>query len=737
MACTKKTGGPSPDPEYKLISYENKADALLHIMHYARTVKRAGRGDPVTFNDFIIAADTETSKTRKDVFIKGEYAPGENIIVAWTISIRIPMGNICTVYGHRPTEFCTFIGELVSELEGEKTIIYFHNMAYDLWFLQKFLVKSFGVPVEQLNTKPHYPIKIEFSNGLIFKDSLIIAQKRLEKWAEEFDVEHKKAVGKWDYDTFRNQDQEFTPDELEYIEHDTLALAECLEKLREKLHKHIYSIPITCTAIVRETVRKAGRLNRARNRFERMAPSYELYRYLEAAFHGGYTHANREATRFIWPVSEGKKREKVYCYDFSSSYPFVLLTEKMPCERFRRLPDERMNRKEILGNSDLNAYIVTFRAWGVRLKDPHYPMPVLQFAKCLKCVDPYLDNGRVMAARYIEIIVCDIDLKIIDEQYTFSSHECINVWTARKALLPKWFRDVVYSCYVDKCRLKGGDPVEYALAKARINSLYGMTAQKSTKEDIEQDYTTGDFYIKYWKDEEEKKAFQAADAAGQVRIIEEYNRRKYQDYLNKITTILPYFYGVYTTAAAQRNLFELSECIDTARGGIWLYSDTDSIYATKWDHFKLEGYNDRVKRKIHNAGYSPVKHNDRAFWPGVAEFDGKYLQFKAIRSKCYAVRKMDGTIKITVAGVPKKGAKCLKGDLNRFDEGFIFPGTETGKLTHFYITREDIYIDENGNERGDSIDLHSCDYEISLPKVDDLLKLLEIEEIYMQVYEDE
>ena len=78
--------------------------------------------------------------------------------------------------------------------------IYFHNLAYDYVFLRLFLFDAFGTPKKQLNTKPHYPIMIGFENGIILKDSLILAGCKLEKWANDLNVNHKKAVGNWQYD---------------------------------------------------------------------------------------------------------------------------------------------------------------------------------------------------------------------------------------------------------------------------------------------------------------------------------------------------------------------------------------------------------------------------------------------------------------------------------------------------------------------------------------------------------
>ena len=81
--------------------------------------------------------------------------------------------------------------------------------------------------MHQLNIKSHYPLFIEFDNGLMFKDSLILAQRSLEKWSADMDVEHQKAVGLWDYDKIRMQDDYLDNYEKTYIEHDTLAGVEC------------------------------------------------------------------------------------------------------------------------------------------------------------------------------------------------------------------------------------------------------------------------------------------------------------------------------------------------------------------------------------------------------------------------------------------------------------------------------------------------------------------------------
>ena len=202
---------------------------------------------------------------------------------------------------------------------------------------------------------------------------------------------------------------------------------------------------------------------------------------------------------------------------------------------------------------------------------------------------------------------------------------------------------------------------------------------------------------------------------GEYHIQEIDRQARYDEYCEKWTTVTPYQIGCWVTSYAFRNLFELGKCVDYENGGEWLYSDTDSCYAVGWNEKMIDDYNERCKNKLTANGYGPVLHNDREYWLGCAELDGIYSEFRLIGAKRYCVRdQASGELKITVAGVPKKtGAKCLKDDIENFRDGFIFDGKTTGKKLHTHIFRDEIFIDEDGNEIGDSIDLSDNDYTLS------------------------
>lgn len=696
---------------YEMLKWDQFNYKLLDNILYRR---RPGRGDNESVNDVLIMLDTETSKKHPNTtYIAPDgttkYNQVDNHIVAWTMSIRAFDRNIVTLYGTRPSELVKCIQKVIGNMNGFETIFYWHNMSYDWTFIRQYMFEMFGYPKEQLNTKSHYPLFIKWENGITFKDSLILAQRSLDKWAKDLNVEHQKAKGKWDYNKIRNQGEEFSADELEYIEHDTLAGVECLEKTRQALNKFIYSIPYTATGIPREDIRLLGKDNRARDRFKKMSMNYRQYIKSTFCYHGGFTHANRHyIDRLISQLVSG--------YDFVSSYPYVCLAYKFPMEKFTATNDKRIS--EILAAKDSYAYMFKLILINPRLKDDFVPMPALQFSKCVQCINPILDNGRILAASYVEIYLTEMDLEVIADQYIYDKHVCTEVEFACKEYLPRWLTDYIYNLFVAKTKLKKVkgkedeyDPVAYSLAKAELNSIYGLFVQSCIKETINEDYQTGE----YKTEVEDPEAI-------------------YNKYLSKYSTILPYQWGVWVTAYAFNNLFKLSACCDNH-----IYSDTDSCYGFGWHEDKIESYNASCKEKLLANGYGPVEFNNREYWLGIAEHtpgEDDYTEFKVMGAKRYCGRQVaDGQLHITVAGVPKSGAECLKDDINNFTKGLIFPGTVTGKLTHTYKYVDKPYIDSNGNETADSIDLTPCDYKLDAVEVVDWELLLQ-EEIEVQVYDE-
>ncbi|MBR5178667.1 MAG: hypothetical protein IKW90_07725 [Lachnospiraceae bacterium] len=661
-------------------------------LHIVKTIKRVSKKGTEAYNNAVMMLDTETSKkSKKD----GE----ANHIVAFTISIRYKHENLCTLYGHKSSELIECLNRIFKAFSGDHTIIYVHNLSYDWVFIRKYLFEAYGTPTKQLNTKSHYPIRIEFNNGLILRDSLILSQKSLDKWAKDMQVEHLKASGKWDYDKIRSQSDEFTADELEYIEHDTLAGVECIDAMAEQLHHRLYAMPYTATGIVREEARKIGKAYHAHDEFQKITPDFNVYLMLEQCFHGGFTHANR------YMINE-LITDPVRCYDFKSSYPYVMLTEKYPMRRFK--PYKKLcTIEDLLKQSDKYGFSTKLIMVKPRLKDEFNPMPVLQYSKLIRSINTINDNGRVLCAGYVEIYVTEVTLKLIAEQYTYEKAVCIENYYSKKEYLPRWFTDYIFKLFTDKCELDGVDPLNYMLSKAKLNSCYGMCVQKAIQDDIEELYHVNEY-----------------------QTTSNYTEENYEKYRASRARFLPFQWGVWVTEYAMNNLHTLGALCDT-----WVYSDTDSVFGIGFNDTAIESYNEVCRKKLTDNGYGSVEVGDKVFTLGVAELDKECIEFKTLGAKRYAYRSAkDHELHITVAGVPKKGVNCLKNDINNFQKGFLFDGITTGKKQHTYIYADEPYIDDQGNETADSVDLSACDYLLDDIEREDWLTLFE-KEISIQVYE--
>ena len=177
----------------------------------------------------------------------------------------------------------------------------------------------------------------------------------------------------------------------------------------------------------------------------------------------------------------------------------------------------------------------------------------------------------------------------------------------------------------------------------------------------------------------------------------------------KKKAFLSFAYGVWVTAYARNNLIrriiDLDEYV--------LYADTDSIKLKQgYDINVINDYNDSVKKRIEFVAnilhidmtrYAPEDIHGESHMLGLFESETKkhqvytYNEFITQGAKKYAyissdLNKKTGEIKdklhITVAGVPKDGAKALK-SLNDFKDDFVFDFEYTNKNLLFYTEKQD------------------------------------------------
>lgn len=158
---------------------------------------------------------------------------------------------------------------------------------------------------------------------------------------------------------------------------------------------------------------------------------------------------------------------------------------------------------------------------------------------------------------------------------------------------------------------------------------------------------------------------------------------------------LSFAWGVWVTAYARDNLLRRVLALDDYVA----YCDTDSCKLVEgYDKDIFTKYNDSVIERLHNVSdtlgidfnrFSPEDIKGISHTLGVFESEtdkGRvhtYDRFITQGAKKYAVE-IDGKIKITVAGVPKKAGATLD-RLEDFKDDYVFEFKDTNKLLIVYV----------------------------------------------------
>ena len=606
----------------------------------------------------IFTLDTETyvdrkeRKIKKNKKVKTEYYSE----FGYMTDIQVFVENIGVLYihtWHELNEFFQRVKQTICRNDYEKILIYVHNLAYDYSFLRNFLLRDWGTPSRSLSVKTQSYISIQWG-FFEFRDSFILTQKKLAKLAEDEDVV-KKLEGGYDYRKFRTPFSDRTDTEIEYCVRDVIALGKALRSIMKNRYVNTATVPLTMTGFPRQKVRKIFQKIKFRTQYLEMLLSDKEYQFFNRTFHGGYVHANRH-----WI---GKLAVNVDSYDFASSYPFVMLSEKYPMEKFRPI---EITPVDIIKTMDKYAYIGVLQLTNVRIKkvkNKFHPMPSISCSKTYEGERYFnhkdIDNGRLLRADVVTMNFIDCDLKVICDVYDFDTIKIGKVMCAKKDYLPYEFRELIHSLFYDKSTKKNSDPINYMIAKSLLNSLYGMIAQKVLPDVIEENYETGE-----WTSTETP--------------ISDYEKEA-----TKYSRFLPFQWCLWVTGYAQKNLFELGSCC-----GTWLYSDTDSVKGTNFDTDAIKEYNKNCVRKLKDAGnFGIVKVGNKDYILGIAEHetsDEKYSEFVTNGCKRYCYRQY-GELHLTVAGVPKIAVAELHNNILNFiykDEPIIFHSEITNMVDY-------------------------------------------------------
>ena len=657
----------------------NELSLLRHNLECRESTKRG-----IKYLEIPCAFDIETTNIfKKDE--NGNIDPSVRpyaFMYHWQFCIN---DEVC--FGRTWKEFQDLLEQLSRRMDLDnkrRLVIWCHNLNFEFQFFRRFVKVIDGFYKED-----RCPLKVVIDGGIEFRDSYILSNMTLAKFCEnEPDVLHYKLSGDdFNYLKTRTPFDKLEPYEEAYCYNDVRGLVECIaSRMKEDT---LANMPMTSTGYVRRDARNAMRKNpRNRKIFKACALTPDLYRMCRQAFRGGDTHANiRMADQELHDLDS---------YDIQSSYPACMMINMFPSSAFFKI------KTSTFFNRDLSEYALLIH---VRMCDVKYigdcGIPYIPLAKCSAITsDKIIDNGRVLYAGILEMIITDIDLDIIMSEYEMSNFYVNEVYASRYATLSDEYKSVIMQYYTGKTALKGvaGREYEYMKSKNRLNSLYGMMCQR-----VDHDLTVYDGH----------------DFVTTASDLEEQIGKYYKSH----NSFLSYQHGVWVTCHARKRLRDMLRIV----GKDVVYTDTDSIKCINSHKEDFDAMNEKLIQEAAASGAYAEDKNGNVQYMGIWDHETakhKYDTFRTLGSKKYVYQQGDHFVS-TIAGVNKKTGSAFfkKYGIDKFKNGTRIK--DSGHLTAFYNDDEIHTITVNGREIETASNVALVDNTYTLGVSDEYLDLLE------------
>lgn len=649
------------------------------------------------------AFDIETTST---------YINGEKIafMYAWTLNI-----NGTSIIGRTWEEFEMCIETIHKKLYTNPErifVIYVHNLGFEFAFIGRRFTweKVFSIDTR----KPIYARDIR---GIEFRCSYLLSGYALAKVAENLQTfKIRKLVGDLDYYKTRHSTTPLSQKEMRYLINDgRIVVAYIAEEIER--NKNIARIPLTKTGYVRQACKKncfrkknpkdPHERSIYRARMKNMILTLGEYDLLKSAFAGGFTHAN--------PWYTNKILHNVRSFDFTSSYPAVMVAEKYPMSSGEEIVIH--NDEEFRYN--LENYCCVFEIRFTKLQSIiMYDNPISS-SKCYQntLVNVVLNNGRVVSADSLTIAITNIDFFTYEQFYMWDKIEIGKFYRYKADYLPTEFVDAILSFYEDKTKLKGvaGKDSEYLHAKENVNSCYGMSVTDILRDLVVMDgnewivdrHGVGITPITNLSQPEIDRILKDNPLSHiSLWSLSEVDRQKEIDkYNSKPQRFLFYPWGIFVTAYARARLFTAIKECSTNGHNDYIYADTDSVKILNYENHReyFENYNKDISKRLETAciyhGFDPARVRPKTIKGvekplGVWDDDGSYDVFKTLGAKRYMYLS-DGVLHTTVAGSnKKKTAEYLTRKYGKyyafykFDNNMCIPAGDSGRTASFYIDNE-------------------------------------------------
>lgn len=368
--------------------------------------------------------------------------------------------------------------------------------------------------------------------------------------------------------------------------------------------------------------------------FKKLFPTLpnEIDGDIRVSYKGGFT--------YLSPKYKEKLVGSGVVFDVNSLYPSIMYNRPLPYG----IPEPFNGKYQYDPMYPLYTQMITCN---FRLKPDKIPSIQIKHSFSFKA-NEYLESSDDGSGIPVTLVLTNPDLELFFEQYDVWDLNYISGWKFKSAV--GLFKDYIDYWSAQKINAKKeGNKAQYLISKLFLNSLYGKfgTNPLGSKKQpaIDRD---GNIHYLILPREERKSIY-----VGLASFVTSYGRKQ-----------------IIEQSQAIRDWSEKSKGFDA-----YIYSDTDSIHALLDDQDVNE-----LSKVIDIDDYKL----------GALKLESSFIRGKYLRQKCYMEEWADGTMNVTVAGLPKKLAHVVNFD--NFKIGFttadIPPeviGENGKKLTYTHV----------------------------------------------------
>ena len=540
--------------------------------------------------------------------------------------------------GRTVTSFLAYCEAIYNEEKKETTgrrrphvSVYTHNLKFDGDFiLYEILKNGTAELVNEVRENVLYNFTIRYPSGaeITFYDSMKIFPMKAEKVGKLYGI--KKLSGDWDYNKYRDENTEITPEEWAYVDHDVMIISRALADYRARGYHENTQASIAYSERLRRTYPRFNKLIAKRmktkdfDRFREAFPydimplPFELHRHVLLGYFGGISWLN--------PKYACQDIINAHSYDVNSMYPDKMANYPLPVGQPIIINDPTPEDADRM----LRAYscvMADFEDLTLVLKSPRH-FPFLMFPTNDKT--SVRMQGKIIACKNEFAVLSGYDYKIMTSEYNIKSMKITKIYLfnskkGQYADFIHFFMD--QKTAADKVR---NDPeatpeekqdaeVKRSIAKVMMNSSYGKDGTKLLRQCNETFYSPSE-----------------------DRLEQKLNSE----------IALPEYYlpsAIMICAAARFQLFSAARLVRDD----FIYSDTDSVKVT-----------DRGNEILQASPDFDIDPYRLGSWG----YEGRYDTARFVRQKTYSYTQ-DGERHYVVCGAPESIKKQMK--IDEFKPGMI------------------------------------------------------------------